>query len=119
LAYRIAENRVVAGLHFPVDSLAGQLLGVALARYFVWNCQKDRSKTGFPSDLAFGKANISNIWGGLGKDTLGHSVQPTLDRPIDTKFMSDLTFVGAPHTEARPVLLHLWECAKLECKRAA
>ena len=37
-AARIAINRTVAGVHFPVDSVAGILLGLTLAEYVVRRC---------------------------------------------------------------------------------
>jgi hypothetical protein len=39
-AARVAINRQVAGVHFPVDSAAGQVLGLSLGEYFVARCSK-------------------------------------------------------------------------------
>jgi hypothetical protein len=38
LAARISENRVVAGIHFPVDTPAGFVLAESMAEYFVSRC---------------------------------------------------------------------------------
>jgi hypothetical protein len=38
-AARIAINRTVAGVHYPIDSAAGQLLGLSLGEYFIARCR--------------------------------------------------------------------------------
>jgi hypothetical protein len=43
-AARIAINRTVAGMHYPVDSMAGQTLGFAMAEYFMQRCGAAEAK---------------------------------------------------------------------------
>ncbi|WP_214676207.1 hypothetical protein, partial [Escherichia coli] len=38
LAYRIAVNRTVAGVHYPVDSACGRVLGTLLGEFMVGRC---------------------------------------------------------------------------------
>ncbi len=38
IAARISINRVIAGVHYPVDLMAGRVLGQALGEYFVARC---------------------------------------------------------------------------------
>jgi hypothetical protein len=50
-AARIAINRTVAGVHFPVDSLAGQFLGLGIAEYFFARCQPSVAAGGAISNV--------------------------------------------------------------------
>jgi len=44
-AARIAINRTVAGVHYPVDSMAGQMLGLTIGEYFVARAQPAANAT--------------------------------------------------------------------------
>jgi hypothetical protein len=44
-AARIAINRTIAGVHYPIDSMAGQMLGLSVAEYFIARCHAPGNTT--------------------------------------------------------------------------
>jgi membrane-associated phospholipid phosphatase len=102
-AARIAVNRTVAGVHFPVDSVAGQLLGLTLARYFV---RRAKGNTGFrawrfdgeryPGTLDFDFNNLYNT--NTAQQKSAYYVDP----------------LPSPPPEGSPILRWLWTEAEKE-----
>lgn len=99
LAARIATNRVVAGLHYPVDSAAGRVLGTTLADFLVARCTGARVRPrGFDGRLF------------LGAD--GEPMDLRLSDPLDSGAASVLgPTVNVP---AAPMLQWLWQAALQE-----
>jgi hypothetical protein len=77
-ASRVAINRTVAGVHFPVDSAAGQVLGLTLGRYFVLRCTNVPAATPAP---------MYRAWSFLG-DLYGHSADFDWTLLFDTSAVS-------------------------------
>jgi hypothetical protein len=97
LAARVAINRTVAGLHFPADSQAGQMLGQSLAEYFVAICKKDNAK---PS------------WQARAIDL--NKYDSSVDFLPNKLSAGDLTSFNASSNQLTPIQW-LWDAASAEC----
>lgn len=80
-AERIAKNRTVAGLHFPMDSVAGCILGTGLAEFFLAKAKSGayRQRTYHGRALANGAADFSGDEAGHNNSVIkqGHEVSIT------------------------------------------
>ena len=101
-AARIATNRVVAGVHFPVDSMAGRMLGVALGEYFVARCTQVLTLRG-RTFLAAGIDGAPTI------DFNPFNVAQDLDAA--GQFYSQ---AGAGNIAPSTLMLHVWNQARAE-----
>jgi hypothetical protein len=110
LAERCAINRTVAGLHFPVDSAAGAILGLTLGQYLVARCS---GASGYPA-AGFDGAAYPKLedfaWSDLYQVT-GHAPGMQYGKPyvVDLK-QQTITPLAAD----RSALAFLWDKAKRE-----
>jgi membrane-associated phospholipid phosphatase len=104
LASRIADNRTVAGVHYPMDSAAGALLGFGTALAFVAHC------------LGGGEANAVPQWSAKAADWVGDF---TLRKWVDCLGpLKDAGWRGGsvslPPAKDWHVLPNLWNVAATE-----
>jgi membrane-associated phospholipid phosphatase len=113
-AERIAINRTVAGLHFPVDSVAGMVLGWVLAEFFIARCSGTAQVTmrkfdgrGFDDDFRYEDVLTMSY---RRSSEANNAVEPG---------GSDLIIQAANRACAvpcSPLLQHLWTQALAECR---
>ena len=102
LAHRIAVNRVIAGVHFPVDCGAGALLGTLIGHAAV---VAFRGGKRLKADFEPGAATTSGTAGfGSGQDFL----LSWLDQ------MADVLVEDADEVTADPILQQVWLAARKE-----
>jgi hypothetical protein len=104
LAARISVNRTVAGLHYPVDSAVGRLLGTALSGFMVARCKGE-------------KIHERGFTGAKFHGAKGHVIDfdPRVSMADNQSGYYEL-FAGAHSVAASPLLQFMWGKAADEWK---
>ena len=99
---RIAVNRTVAGLHYPVDSAVGRLLGTALGEFLVARATGGSLHTrGFDASLFVGPKG----------EPLDFNLHQSMDHASGHAFTRSAGTTGVGNA---PLLAWLWEEAVKE-----
>jgi membrane-associated phospholipid phosphatase len=108
LAARVAINRTVAGVHFPVDSAAGCVLGLTLGTYMTLRCMGAGTYTGWQFDgNAYPVPSSGNPPPDDG-DFYWHALyNVTSAAQTPTTYATKLSSSGLPADQS-PILNRLW-----------
>ncbi len=100
LAHRIAENRVISGVHFPCDMTSGRLLGDAVASYVLARCGVG-----------------VEWWGGAFKADGANGQVDTFDAAPRFSGPGCKAFTEARKGSPSPLLAEMWNAAAAEWQR--
>ena len=106
LASRIAINRTIAGMHFPVDSVAGAVLGMTLGKYLVARATGGAAYEAWKFDGAGYPEHQDFDW------KLQYSVPDDKQTAVDGYVVGPMA--QSDDTLASPILNVLWENARAE-----
>ncbi|WP_371426272.1 phosphatase PAP2 family protein [Tardiphaga sp.] len=107
-AARIAVNRTVAGVHFPVDTAAGQVLGLSLARYFIQRAKGGTKFNAWRFDGERYPGNQDFDFHDFYDSANGHEkLNPLIDPPYVDPLASMPPAVS-------PIMKWLWDAAQAE-----
>ena len=105
MAERIAVNRTVAGVHFPVDSAAGMVLARTLAEFFLARfAGQDVFGRSFDGRRFAGDFRYEPIWEQSDVTSTGQS----------NAMLPICRFDNAWNVPVSPLLRHLWQQAQAE-----
>jgi membrane-associated phospholipid phosphatase len=108
LAGRIAANRTVAGVHFPVDSAAGATLGLTLGRYFLARCNKGAGYTAW-------KFDGTKFAGDFDWRDIAHTLEGTSADPSKApRYLERMEKLDLSAKDYSPPLSWLWSEARKE-----
>ena len=111
LASRIAVNRTVAGVHFPIDSIAGALLGLTLGDYFLARVKGGGYRAAFFDGNAAGIGGLDFAWA----DIFDIGSRTVKFAPGAGTHPAVRAFDGTTYTpDASPALTWLWGKAVAE-----
>lgn len=120
LAARIANNRVVAGVHFPIDAPAGRMVGETLAEYLVCRCGATTQwvPRGFQGSVL--RKASADVVRGFSRSEPMDQIQAA-GKPVPEYFEDNTGTVSAPtRTDSlvpgasHGLLTHLWKQAREE-----
>ena len=107
-AARVAINRTIAGVHFPVDSAAGQVLGLALGEYLEHRAKGTPSYSSWQFDGTVYGPNLDFSW----RDQW--NAAGTARQPAPTGYSTPISSTETSATA--PLLVDLWSKALGEWK---